>query len=254
MKLQTKKLKDLTPNPYKIRISELDTIELIELGQSIRENGLLQPIIINEKNQIIAGHRRYLACQKMEIEEIETITLKNSEYTENQNPLLLNILENIQRENLTDIETAFALKQLKDILKIPQSELAHLVKKSASIISKFLSLLTLEESIQKDLIENKRVLSKNVLLRMAAMPEPLKNKQKNIYEQYGIEESINSQEAIYLINEAINDYTNLEIYSSSPEILFSKHSLQIKNLQVPEDKRDFIRDEIMKVIQLLDET
>lgn len=251
MKLQVKNINDLTPNPYKIRISEIDTIELIELGQSIRDNGLLQPIIINEENQIIAGHRRYFACQKMQIEEIETITLKNSEYSENQNPLLLNILENIQRENLTDIETALALKQLKDTLKIPQSELAHLVKKSASIISKFLSLLTLEESIQDDLIENKRVLSKNVLLRMAAMPEPIQDDQKDIYFQYANEE-INSQEAIFLINEAINQHTNEELYSSSPEILFSKNSLQIKNLQVPEDKQDYIRNEIMKIIQTLD--
>ncbi len=251
MKLQIKNINDLTPNPYKIRISEIDTIELIELGQSIRDNGLLQPIIINEQNQIIAGHRRYLACQKMEIEEIETIILKNSEYSENQNPLLLNILENIQRENLTDIEIALALKQLKDTLKIPQSELAHMVKKSASIISKFLSLLTLEESIQDDLIKNKRILSKNVLLRMAAMPEPIQNEQVDIYFQYAKEE-INSQEAIFLINEAINEYTKEELYSSSPEILFSKNSLQIKNLNVPEDKRDFIRDEIMKIIEILD--
>jgi len=251
MKLQIKNINDLTPNPYKIRISEIDTIELIELGQSIRDNGLLQPIIINEQNQIIAGHRRYLACQKMQIEEIETITLKKSEYSENQNPLLLNILENIQREDLTDIEIALALKQLKNTLKIPQSELAHLVKKSASIISKFLSLLTLEESIQDDLIENKRVLSKNVLLRMAAMPENIQDDQVDIYFQYAKEE-INSQEAIFLINEAINEYTKEELYSSSPEILFSKNSLQIKNINVPEDKRDFIRDEIMKIIQTLD--
>jgi len=251
MKLQIKNINDLTPNPYKIRISEIDTIELIELGQSIRDNGLLQPIIINEENQIIAGHRRYLACQKMQIDTIETITLKNSEYSENQNPLLLNILENIQREDLTDIETALALKQLKDTLKIPQSELAHLVKKSASVVSKFFTLLTLEESIQDDLIENKRILSKNVLLRMAAMPENIQEEQKNIYFQYAKEE-INSQEATFLINEAINDYYNEELYSSSPEILFSKNSLQIKNLNVPEDKRDFIRDEIMKIIHTLD--
>jgi ParB family transcriptional regulator, chromosome partitioning protein len=221
-----------------------------QLGQSIRENGLLQPIIIDENNQIIAGQRRYFACQKMEIEEIETITLKDSE---NKNSLLISILENIQRENLSDIETALALKQLKDTLNIPQSELSHLVKKSASVISKFLSLLTLAESIQEDLIKEKRTLSKNVLLRMAAMPEPLKKEQVEIYDKYSVQESINSQEAIFLINESINSYYDEEIFTHNPEILFSKNSLQIKNLNIPKDKQDFFESEVMKIISVLNQ-
>ena len=220
MKLQIKNINEIKPNPYKIRISDLDTIDLVELGQSIRDNGLLQPIVINENNEIQAGTRRYLACKKMGIEKIETIILKENE---NNNSLLLNILENIQREDLTDIETALALKQLKNTLKCPQSELAHLVKKSASVISKFLSLLTLDITIQDDLIQNKRTLSKNVLLRMAAMPEPIQKQQKQIYDRYAKEEEINSQEAIYLINEAINEYYETEIFEYNPKILFSKH-------------------------------
>ena len=250
MKLIIKNINDIKPNPYKTRVSEIDTIELVELGQSIRDNGLLQPIILNNKNEIQAGTRRYLACKKMGIEEIETIILKE---TENNNPLLISILENIQREDLSDIEISLSLKQLKDTLKIPQSELAHLVKKSASIISKFLSLLTLDISIQDDLIQNKRTLSKNVLLRMAAMPDELKKEQIDIYNQYSIQESINSQEAIFLINESINNYFNEDIFTLDPEILFSKNSLQIKNLNVPKDKQDFFKEEVMKLISILNE-
>ena len=244
MRLEVRNINDLKPNEFKIRVTDQDTIELIELGQSIRDNGLLQPIVIDTENNIIAGHRRFLACLKMEIEEIETLILDSQDHS----PLLLNIIENIQREDLTDIEIALSLKQLKDTLKCKQSELAHLVKKSDSVVSKFLSLLTLHNEIQDDLIDNKRILSKNVLLRMAAMPEPIKEQQKEIYNKYAKEQEINSQEAVYLINESINDYYNEDIYKHSPEVLFSKHSLQVKNISVPKDKQELFEKSIFMLI------
>ena len=245
MKLQIKSINDIKPNPYKIRVSDIDTIELIELGQSIRENKLYQPILIDENNQIIKGTRRYLACKKMGIEEIETLTLNNKE---NKNPLLINLISTLQRENLTVIEVALALKQLKDTLKVPQSELGYLVKKSASMISKFMGLLTLDQSIQDDIIENKRVLNRNVLDRLASMPQQLMKVQKEIYSDYAKESKINKHEAIYLINEAINGYFDTDIFEYNPEILFTKNSLQIKNIQIPKDKQEFIELEFMKIL------
>lgn len=244
MKFEIKNIKDLVPSPYKIRTLDINTIELIELGQSIRDNGLLQPILIDEKNQIIAGHRRWLACQKMNILEVATLTLSTKE---DKDILLLNIVENIQRENLTSIETALALKQLRDVLGISQSEIAHLIKKSAATVSKYLNLLTLDKHIQKDIIENKRVLNRAVLDRLATMPSSLKKTQKKLYKSYAVDGNTSKQETIHLINESVDKYYDAEVLNTN-----HNNSLEVKNIEVPENVYAALKEEFMKVFHELD--
>ena len=85
------------------------------------------------------------------------------------------------------------------------------------------------------------------------MPEPIQEQQKQIYDRYAKEEEINSLEAIYLINEAINEFYDEEIFENNPKILFSKNSLKIENISVPKDKQEFFEIEVLKLISVLNE-
>jgi len=271
MKLEIRDIKDLKSNPYQTRIANIENIDTVELGQSIRdlnlegpgytssnhkelkelgesilENGLLQPIVIDIDNIIIAGHRRVAACKLMNIDRIKCLVVKIKNDDER---LVYNILENIQRVDLTVIEYAMALKQLQIKMNIPQSEISFIIKKSPGTVSKYLSLLTLHDDIQNDIIDNHRIVNRVVLDRLAAMPKSLYKSQKDIYFKF-INDEINNHEAIFLINEKLNKYYNDDsLFNLDPVVSFSKTGLSIKNIVVPKDKRDIIQKEIMKIIE-----
>jgi len=148
-KISSVKLNALKDNPYQPRKS-IDQDELNGLSISIKENGLLQPIIITAVNNsskefyIVAGHRRVAACKLLNYDEIEAIIIQYNE----ENLRIYSILENLQRENLTTSEEAISMKALVDS-GIKQSELVDKLGKNKSYISKMIKIATLN----KDLID-----------------------------------------------------------------------------------------------------
>lgn len=124
-----------------------DKEALEELAASIRENGLLQPILVREygegRYQIIAGERRFRACKLAEIEEIPAIILERDD----RKVAELSLIENIQREDLNPVEEALAFKALCDEYGLTQEELAEKVGKSRSAIANSTRLLDLPKDV-----------------------------------------------------------------------------------------------------------
>ena len=120
---------------------------LDELAESIRENGLLQPILVREyaegRYQIIAGERRFRASKIAGLTEIPAIVLEKDDKAAAQ----IALIENIQREDLNPIEEAMAYKSLKEEYDMTQEELSEKLGKSRSAIANSMRLLDLPESI-----------------------------------------------------------------------------------------------------------
>ena len=158
------KLSDLRVNPYQPR-KIFDEESLQELAESIKEHGVIQPIIVKKSikgYEIVAGERRYRASQ---LAGKETIPAIIRDFTDEQ-MMEIAVLENLQRENLNPIEEAEAYKNLMQTLNLNQEQLAKKVGKSRSHITNILGILNLPESIKDLIITNKitmghaRVLSK----------------------------------------------------------------------------------------------
>ena len=158
------KISELRSNPYQPR-KIFDDQALEELASSIKEHGVFQPIIVKKSikgYEIIAGERRVKASQIAGLSKIPAIV---RDFNDTQ-MMEIALLENLQRENLTAIEEAQAYKKLQETLSLTQEDLAKRLGKSRSHITNLLGLLTLPESIQKDVNAKKitmghaRVLSK----------------------------------------------------------------------------------------------
>lgn len=142
-------LSKIKPNPNQVR-KYFDEASLKELAISIKNNGIIQPIVVEPADNgfysIIAGERRYRASKIAELNEVPVVikTITDSER------LVLALLENIQREDLKPIEEAKAYQDLINILGLTHAELGEKLGKSRSAISNSLRLLDLDDGIKKD--------------------------------------------------------------------------------------------------------
>ncbi|EFU4396678.1 ParB/RepB/Spo0J family partition protein [Campylobacter fetus] len=141
----------IIPNPFQPR-KHFDQESLSELSASIEKHGLIQPIIVIKKGNgytLIAGERRLRATKLLGKDSIKAIVAN----LEDQNLRELALIENIQRENLSPIELANSYKELIEEYKITQEALSNIIKKSRTVITNTLRLLSLDEST-KCLIED----------------------------------------------------------------------------------------------------
>lgn len=127
---------------------------LEELSGSIKEYGVLQPILLRDDGKnysIIAGERRFRAAQMAGLDKIPAI-IKNMDSKE---VALIALVENVQREDLNFLEEARAYKKLMDDFGLTQNEIAEKMNKKQSTISNKIRLLTLPDDIQESILENK---------------------------------------------------------------------------------------------------
>ena len=139
-------IEKIVANPYQPRI-EFNEESLMDLAQSIRENGLIQPVTLKEKDgyyEIVAGERRYRACQMIGMTEIPANVMDVQE----SQMAALALVENIQREDLRANEEAKAFVQIMKVTGCTQSELAMKLGKSQSSIANKIRLLNLSENVQ----------------------------------------------------------------------------------------------------------
>lgn len=149
----TMNIEEIHPNPNQPR-SHFDEKELEELASSIKEHGVLQPLLVRKDKkgyQIIAGERRYQASKIAGIKEVPVI-VKDVNDTE---VLALALIENLQRSDLNPIEEARGYKQLIEASGMTQEALSKAVSKSRSAITNALRLLDLPEAVQDMLYEGK---------------------------------------------------------------------------------------------------
>ena len=150
-------ISDLVPNKYQPR-KIFDEVNLNDLTNSIKENGMIQPIIVRKstddktKYEIIAGERRWLAAQRAALHEIPVVItdvddLKSLEFA---------IVENVQRNDLNPLEEAQGYKRLIDEFSYDQEKVSKFIGKSRSYIANSLRLLTLPSDVIK-LLESQKL-------------------------------------------------------------------------------------------------
>lgn len=147
------KITKVEPNREQPR-KNFDEDTLQELADSIKQFGLLQPILVQDRKdyyEIIAGERRWRAAKLAGLKEVPVI-IKN--YTE-QEIMEISLIENIQREDLNPIEEAIAYKRLLDEFNLKQDEVAERVSKSRSTITNSMRLLKLCDFVQQMVVDDK---------------------------------------------------------------------------------------------------
>ena len=148
---------DLVPNKYQPR-KIFDEENLNELASSIRERGILQPIIVRKSNddqlkfEIIAGERRWLAAQKAGLHDVPVVITE----ADDLKSLEFAIVENVQRHDLNPLEEAQGYKKLIDEFSYDQEKVSKFIGKSRSYIANALRLLSLPDDVVK-LIENQKL-------------------------------------------------------------------------------------------------
>ncbi|MBR6252491.1 MAG: ParB/RepB/Spo0J family partition protein [Clostridia bacterium] len=141
------KINEVEPNINQPR-KNFDNDKLVELADSIKEHGVIQPIIVTKKDnyyQIIAGERRWRASKKAGLKSIPAIIREYDDKKTRE----VSLIENIQRQNLNPIETAKAIKELMTDHKMTQEEISKTLGKSRSSIANTLRILNLDERVQE---------------------------------------------------------------------------------------------------------
>ena len=146
---------DLNRNRYQPRL-HFDEVKLDELAQSIKKNGIIQPIAVrpdqddSDKYEIVAGERRWLAAQKAGLHEVPIVILD----LDDGEALEVAIVENIQRDDLNIIEEAKAYKRLSEEFGYDHEKIARFMSKSRSHVSNTLRLLSLPKDVIGMIEEN----------------------------------------------------------------------------------------------------
>ena len=131
---------------------KFDEDALLELSESIKQFGVLQPLLVTERDdyfEIIAGERRWRAAKMSGVKEVPVIVKKLTE----QEIMEISLIENIQREDLNPIEEAQAYKRLLTEFNLKQDEVAERVSKSRTAVTNAMRLLKLNEKVQQMLID-----------------------------------------------------------------------------------------------------
>lgn len=145
------KISSVEPNLNQPR-KQFDEDSLLELSESIKQYGILQPLLVSDKKdyyEIIAGERRWRAAKLAGLKEVPVIV---KEYNE-QELVEISLIENIQREDLNAVEEAMAYKRLIDEFHLKQDEIADRVGKSRTAVTNSMRLLKLDPKVQQMLID-----------------------------------------------------------------------------------------------------
>lgn len=227
---------DIRPNPYQPR-KTFNEEALKELSESIKNYGVFQPIIVKKGLRgydLIAGERRLRATKLAGLSKIPAIV---KEFTDDE-MREISLLENIQRENLTAIELAWAYKGIIDNLDIRQEDLAQKIGKSRSHITNTLGLLNLPENVQKMILNGEitmghaRVLSKmddNTEINELANKIVNENISVHNLEEISKEKDIKKRVPITR-KDVTNDYSHLE--SEMRDILGTKVKIDNKKINI----------------------
>jgi ParB family chromosome partitioning protein len=186
--------------------------KLEELAASIRENGIIQPLVVRKKAdhyELIAGERRWRAAQKAGLREVPVVIQDVSDGT----ALEMALIENIQREDLNAVEEAEAYQALMDNFNLSQEELARKVGKERSTVANFLRLLRLPADIKRDLAEDRLSMGHARALLALDSPEQMKTGRDEI-----LRKELTVRQAEGLVKKLKADKTPQKVRKAGPEL------------------------------------
>ena len=229
-------INEIRPNPYQPRKS-FNEEALRELSESIKNHGVFQPIIVKKGIRgydLIAGERRLRASKMAGLDKIPAIVKDFSDDEMRE----IALLENIQRENLTAIELAWAYKGIIDNLDIKQEDLALRIGKSRSHITNTLGLLNLPEEVQKMILNGElsmghaRVLSKmEDESKITDLAKKIINEGLSVHEIEEISKDEEIKKRVPITRRERNtDYTNIE--NELKDILGTKVKVDNKKINI----------------------
>lgn len=256
----TVKMTQIEPNRKQPR-KQFDEDALLELAESIKQFGVLQPLLVQKKDdyfEIIAGERRWRASKLAGIKEVPVIIKDFSE----QEAVEISLIENIQRENLNPIEEAAAFKRLMEEFHLKQDTIAERVSKSRTAVTNSMRLLKLDERVQQMLVDE--MLSTGHARTLLAIED------KNV--QYAtavkvFDEKLSVRETEKLVKEILNPKEKKEkepedsalelIYQELEEkikgIIGSKVAIHRKNKDKGKIEIEYYsQDELERIVELLE--
>lgn len=213
-------LSEILPNPEQPRINFTEKT-IVELAQSIKKYGLLQPILLRRESthyQLISGERRWRACKLIGKKTVSALVCTCSDKEVAQ----VALIENLQRENLNAIEEARAYGKLLMQMHVTQTELSEYIGKSRSHIANFLRLLRLPCSVQNAIMEDK------LNMGQAKPLLTLKDKKKQqVVAQYILEHKLSARQAEQLVKKLLKK----EMFANKQHKQIKEHDIYIADTE-----------------------
>ena len=217
------KISEIDPNMGQPR-KKFDEDELLELAESIKIHGVIQPIILTKRGkryEIIAGERRWRASKLAGLVKIPAVI---REYTDKE-IMEVSLIENIQRQDLNPIEEALAFKNLIDEYKMKQDDLAERVSKSRSAITNALRLLKLDDKVKAMLAEG--LISTGHARALLAVED--KNKQQILATKI-FDEKLSVRETEKLVKQIQENKEHKKEEKSSEKLIYKKLEDSLKSI------------------------
>ena len=217
------KISEIDPNIGQPRKS-FNEDELLELAESIKIHGVIQPIILTKRGkryEIIAGERRWRASKLAGLTKIPAVI---REYTDKE-IMEVSLIENIQRQDLNPIEEALAFKNLIDEYKMKQDDLAERVSKSRSAITNALRLLKLDDKVKAMLAEG--LISTGHARAILAVED--KNKQQILATRI-FDEKLSVRETEKLVKQILENKESKKEEKSSEKLIYKKLEDSLKSI------------------------
>ena len=217
------RINEVEPNRDQPR-KDFDEDALMELADSIRQFGILQPLLVQKKKnyyEIIAGERRWRAAKLAGIKEVPIIV---KDYTD-QEIVEISLIENIQRENLNPIEEAMAFKRLLQEFQLKQDEVAERVSKSRTAVTNSMRLLKLSPRVQQMIIDD--MISTGHARALLAIDD---EEQQFILANKIFDEKLSVRETEKLVKALKNPNKEVKKEKSEHTFIYENIEEQIKNI------------------------
>lgn len=245
----------IQPNKEQPR-KQFEKDSLLELAESIRQVGIIQPLIVQKKGEVyelIAGERRWRAALEAGLSEVPIVVRNYS----NEKRLEIALIENIQREDLNPIEEAMAYKHLMNEFHLKQDEIAERVSKSRTAITNTMRLLKLDPRVQQMIIED--MISSGHGRAILAEEDPDKQYQlalKAFDENLSvreIERLMKKTEVVPKIENKKYDFIYKEIEDKIKNIIGTKVSIKAKNNEKGKIELEYYsKEELERIIELFE--
>lgn len=245
----------IQPNKEQPR-KQFEKDSLLELAESIRQVGIIQPLIVQKKGEVyelIAGERRWRAALEAGLSEVPVVVRNYS----NEKRLEIALIENIQREDLNPIEEAMAYKHLMNEFHLKQDEIAERVSKSRTAITNTMRLLKLDPRVQQMIIED--MISSGHGRAILAEEDPDKQYQlalKAFDENLSVREVerlMKKTDVVPKIENKKYDFIYKEIEDKIKNIIGTKVSIKAKNNEKGKIELEYYsKEELERIIELFE--